>query len=98
MPSDKLNGGRESLMYGEAVIEPDMEMPTNATAAFIASMYFLNTQGIYLAFWSGNEFDLGPLREMTGDQPGEMAWLYTKLQLVPKSLASAAFLGNGNTN
>lgn len=96
---DKLDAGRLDLMYGEAVIKPDPLMPDNVTNDFEASMYFLNTEGLKIAVWQGNEFDLGDwFNVANGEQVGRMAWLYTKLQLVLISAASLGFLSDGNTN
>lgn len=96
-PSDKLDAGRiEALRYAGAVMEPDIEMPTSGSDNFEASMYFLNTRAVYLAFWKGNNFDLGNFADMT-DRPGRIAWLYTKLQLCVRSLSALGFLADGNT-
>lgn len=96
--ADTLNAGRLDLMWGDAIIAPDPMMPTHASADFEATMYFLNTEGLKIAVWSGCEFDLGSWENVSnGEQIGRMSWLYTKLQLVAVQLASCGFLSDGNT-
>lgn len=96
---DPLDAGRLSLVFDDAEMQPDADMPTNATADFEASAYFLSSKGIEVDVWSGCDFDMDPWTSLAnGEQVGRVSFLYLKLQLVARSLASCGFLSDGNTN
>ncbi len=95
---DALDGGRMSLAYDNAIMEPDDDMPsTHGTAAFNPGFYFLNTKAMAINFWTDGEFDLSEFRDLTSDQIGRQAVLYIKMQLTAKHLGSLGFVGDANT-
>jgi hypothetical protein len=88
-----LDGGRMVLAYAGAKVSADSDMPT--TAGVVASMYFLNFDGVKMVIHKDGDFAVSPFEYISGTT-ARAATVYFKGQLVADHLGSCGLLVAGD--
>ena len=88
-----LDGGRMVLAYAGSKVSADSDMPT--TAGVVASMYFINFDGVKMVIHKDGDFAVSPFEYISGTT-ARAATVYFKGQLVADHLGSCGLLVAGD--